>query len=111
MPGKKSRIELLHAERQILLAESELNRIQLLQEIERLRHECHRVAETLKTAGSVASSVAKAGALFLFVRRLFRGTGAKSDSNAKPAKNSFIPNLLKGLGAGFSFWESIRSRR
>jgi hypothetical protein len=102
---------MLHAERQILIAESELNRIQLQQDVERLRHECHRLAETFKAAGSVASSLARAGAIFLFVRRLFRGAAVPPDSETKPAKNSFIPNLLKGLGTGFSIWESLRSRR
>lgn len=108
MSGKKSRLRHLDIQRQILLAESELNRIHLLQDLERLQTEWRQISGMVKAAASVTSSVAKAGALVLFVRRLLRGL--KSSADTETARNSLVTKLFKGITAGISFWETLRPR-
>lgn len=108
MFGKRSRLEHLDTQRQILLAESELNRIHLLQDLERLHSELRQLSRIARAAASITSSVAKAGTFVLFARRLLHGF--RSGSDTAPAKSSFITKLLKGITAGFSFWETLRPR-
>lgn len=107
MPRHRSHLEILNAQRQILLAESELNRIQLAQDIRHLREEYHRMAETFKVASSVASSAAKIGGFFLLFRKLIR----HKTTQPKPSTNgSFISALFNGMKTGLSLWETFRSR-
>jgi len=108
MFDKRSRLERLDIQRQILLAESELNRIHLLQDLERVQNEWRQVSSIAKAAASVTSSVTKVGAFVLFARRLLRGL--KSGAEAQSAKKSFVGKLFKGITAGFSFWETLRPR-
>jgi hypothetical protein len=106
MSGEKSRLAHLDTQRQILLAESELNRIHLLQDLERLQNEWHGVSRVAKTAVSVTSSVARMGALILFARRLLRGV-KRGATDGEPAKSTFISKVFKWVHAGFSFLETL----
>jgi hypothetical protein len=107
MPNHRSQLEILNAQRQILLAESELNRIQLTQDIRRLRDEYHRMAETFKAARSIVSSAARIGGFFLLFRRFIR----HKQTQPKPSTNgSFISALFNGMKTGLSLWETFRSR-
>ncbi|HEY1661517.1 MAG TPA: hypothetical protein VGI03_03795 [Verrucomicrobiae bacterium] len=100
---------MLHAERQLLLAESELNRIQLLQDLENLRHEYHRVADTIKSAGNVASSLAKVGGFVLLFRRFFRRMQPSPKTTTE--SSSLVSELFNGVKTGFSIWQAFRARR
>lgn len=109
MFSKKSRLTYLNTERQILLAESDLNRIHLLEDLKQLQSEWQQVSQVAKTAFSVTSTVAKAGAFVLFARRLLRGF--KAGAGTEPGKNSFMAKVFKGISTGLSFLETFRSRQ
>ncbi len=110
MPGQKSKLESLRAQRQILLAESELNRIHLLQDLQNLRIEYHRVADTVKTAGAVASSIAKAGSFLLLFRRAFRRLKS-TPQKTSTGNSTLVSQMFNGVKTGFSIWQAFRARR
>jgi hypothetical protein len=104
MSGKKTRLTPLEARKQMLLAESELNRVQFIHEWSELKNELHHLTGPLRTAGAVASSLARAGATFSILRRLWSRGGAKE-------KKSWVSTLLNGAKAGASLWLMLSSRR
>ena len=70
MFGNSSRINPLESRKRLLIAESELNRAQLVGDVAALTAEIHTLAERAKSFGSVASSAAQpANRLF---SRIFR---------------------------------------
>ncbi len=103
----------LETQRQILLAESELNRAQLLKDIERLHDEWGHLTATAKIAGSVVSSFAKFGTMFLFLRRVTRlARGRNNGAMGSHSKSkSMLGSLLSSVGTGLFFWDKLRSRR
>jgi hypothetical protein len=104
MSGEKNRLTPLEARKQMLLVESELNRVQLTHEWNDFKNELHRATETLRTVGAVASSVAKAGATFSFLRGLW--------SRGEPKeKKSWGSMLLNGAKTGVSLWLMLRRKR
>jgi len=58
MSGKNPRLNALASRKQLLVAESELNRAHLLHELDTLAGEIHSLANQAKTVGSIASAVA-----------------------------------------------------
>jgi hypothetical protein len=104
MSGKKNRLTPLEVRKQMLLAESELNRVQFIHEWNDLKNELHRLTGPLRTVGAVASSVAKAGATFSLLRRIWSGGGSNQ-------KKSWVSKLLDGAKTGASLWLMFRSRR
>jgi hypothetical protein len=104
MSGKKNRLTPLEVRKQMLLAESELNRVQLIHEWNGLKNEIHHLMRPLRTVGAVASSVAKAGAAFSLLRRLWSRGESKE-------KKSWVSMLLDGAKTGASLWLMLRSRK
>ena len=93
----------LESRKQLLLAESELNRAQLLQEWQLMRAEVHSLTDQAKTVRSMATAVASLGAGLSSCRR-------KSDAPAVE-KSSWLQTILKGAGVVGTFWSEFRASR
>jgi hypothetical protein len=102
MSGKNTRLKALDLRKQMLLAESALNRAQLIQEWETLAGEVHALARQAKTFSAMAS----AAGLLVAGLSAFRNKGPASP----PDKPSWWQSLLKGAGVASSVWFAFRSR-
>lgn len=103
MFGKNPPLTPLQLRKQLLLAESDLNRAQLERECLALRLEVHACAHRLRTVGWVVSTGAALAALVAAWRRPV----------ATPAsgKTSWWRTLLNGAGLFSSFWAAGRSSK
>ncbi len=102
MFGKKSRINPLEARKQILIAESELNRAQLVGDLAALKADVCSLTDSAKSFGAIASSAAVLVAGLAGFRR-----GKPEDAAAKP---SWPQTILKGAGLLSNLWLAFRSR-
>jgi hypothetical protein len=93
----------LESRKQLLLAESELNRAQLIQEWEAMADEVHALARRIGTFGSVAAAVTS----------LIVGLTAGRSQAAAPAteKTTWWQAVLKGAGLAGSLWSEFLSPR
>jgi len=91
----------LESRKQLLLAESELNRAQLAKELQAMTGEINALVRKAKTLGGFAS-VATLMASLVFLRR------KKSAPDAE--KSSWLQTILKGTGVVTSLWQMFRSR-
>jgi len=90
----------LKSRKQLLIAESELNRAQLVQELRTMADEVHALANQARTIGSLASTAASLVAgLVSFPRK-------KSAPAAE--KPSWWRTILKGAQLASSFWTEFR---
>ena len=103
MPGQKLNLNSLEARKQLLLAESELNRAGLLEAWHAWKSEAHRLARKARTVGSIASLAAVAVAAYSNLRR---GTPGTDGGNGK---SSWISNCLTGMRTGVSLWVALKS--
>ena len=103
MFGKHPRMNSLASRKQLLIAESELNRAQLVQEWQTVAGEVQAMAEQARTIRSIASSVAT----------LVTGLSSLRHKISAPAaeKTSWWQTILKGAVAVGSFWSEFRSSR
>jgi hypothetical protein len=92
----------LESRKQLLLAESELNRAQLLQEWQTLADEARALARRVGTLGSMAAAVTS------FIVGLT--AGRRPAAAPAPEKPSWWRTLLKGASLAGSFWSEFRSR-
>ena len=104
MLGKEFQLTPLEARRQMLLKESELNRIQFLNEWNEWKGEVRRLAEPLQAAGAFISIAAGTGAAVSILRRIF------GRRNGAAGGKSWISSLFGGVKAGISIWKMFRSR-
>jgi hypothetical protein len=103
MSGQKPPLSPLELRKRLLIAESEINRAQLLQEWETMTEGIHGLADRAKTIGSYASVVAALVAGLVAFGRT-KGTPA-------PEKPSRIRSILKVLRLAVSVWLAFRARR
>lgn len=100
MSGKSPRLNPLQLRKQLLLAESELNRVQLAGDLAALKAGFRTIRERAKPFESIASSAA---ALV---------TGLAACRNAKTAnagaKCSWLQIILKGAGLISTLWLAFR---
>jgi hypothetical protein len=90
----------LQSRKQLLLAESELNRAQLVVVMAALSADVRSLTERGKTLGSIVSSAAAlAAGLAAFPR------GKPADAGAKP---SWLQTTLKGAGLISTLWTAFR---
>ena len=101
MSGKNPRLNRLAAQKQLLLAESELNRAQLAQEWRVLDDDAHALADQAKTIRSLATAAATLVAGVTSFRH------KPSDPDAE--KPSWWQTLLKGAGVVGTFWQTFRA--
>ena len=102
MFGKNPRMNPLESRKQLLIAESELNRAQLVGDMAALTAEVRTLAGRAKSFGSIASSAAVLVAGLAAFRR-----GKPADADAKP---SWLRTILKGAGLISTLWLEFRSQ-
>ena len=100
MFGKETRLTPLESRKQMLVLESELNRVQLLKELDELQVETQRLADQMRVLGSLAAEVRSVLEMVFKVQRAF------SDTKEKFPK---FFDILKGARAGARLWSAIRS--
>ena len=103
MFGKNSRMNSLESRTQLLVAESELNRAQLVQEWVMMTAGVRMFTDRVKTYGSLASAVA------LLVAGLAAFRRGKKCVDAD-AKSSWLQTLLKGAGLVSTLWLAFRAK-
>ena len=102
MFGKNPRLNPLESRKQLLIAESELNRAQLVQEWQTMADGVRSVADRARTISSVASAAASLVAGLASFRR----TGS-APAGEKP---SWWQTLLKGAQLAGLLWSEFRQR-
>lgn len=89
--------------KQLLIAESELNRAQLVQELETIRDKFHSLANQARTVSSLASAAATLIAGIASFRR-------KKESASDAEKPSWLQTVVKGAGLISTVWQTFRSQ-
>jgi hypothetical protein len=102
MFGKNPRIKALQSRKQLLIAESELNRAHFLQEWEAMAGDVRVAARQAKIIGSLAAAAGLLAAGFSSFRRK---QAAPSDE-----KPSWWRNIVKYAGVATSLWSAFRPR-
>jgi hypothetical protein len=102
MFGKNTPMNPLESRKQLLLAESELNRAQLVEDVAALTADVRALADHAKSIGWVASTAAA----------LVAGLAALRSRKSAPAgeKPSWLHTVLKGAGLVSSLWMAFRPR-
>ena len=90
----------LESRKQLLIVESELNRVQLAGDMAALKADVRTLAHRAKSFGSIASSVAMLVAALAAFQR-----GKPADAGAK---RSWLQLILKGAGLISTIWLALR---
>jgi hypothetical protein len=106
MLRKDSSISPLQTRKKLLIAESEMNRTELVREFDRVKGEISHLKKQLRTFGSIASSAALAATAFSIFRK--RRTSSE-DSNGGGKIASWISSALAGARLGTSLFLKIKS--
>jgi hypothetical protein len=106
MSGKNYSLTPLEVRKQLLLVESELNRVQLLNDVRALQHEIQLVTNHVRAIGSFASSVAKMADTVSSI-----GSAFSHDEKDKRSKPSWISSLINGARTGASLWTTFFQAR
>jgi len=101
MFGKAFRVSPLELRKQLLIAESELNRAQLFEEWQTMAHGVRDLAHRAKTIGAWASAAAL---LVAGVTAWRRGSPAPGT-----AKSSWFQKILNGARLGARIWFAFRA--
>ena len=102
MPGKTPQLSPLESRKQLLVAESELNRAGLSEEWQAMTHSVRDLAHQVKTIAAWASSAALVVAGVSALRR----TPPKSGAD----KSSWFQKILKGARVASTLWFTFRAR-
>jgi len=96
MPGKTSSLTPLESRKQLLLAESELNRAQMVQEWQTMAGEVRALVHHARTLSYLAAAAVT----------VFTGLRSVVTPKAKPAaKGSWMQTILKGAGLLATLWK------
>ena len=101
MSGKNLLMNPLESRKQLLVAESELNRAQLVQEWQTMADEVHSLTTQARTIRSIASAAAALVAGLASCRRKASAPAAE--------KPSWLKTILKGAGLVSTFWRAFRA--
>jgi hypothetical protein len=102
MLGETSHVSPLQTRKQLLIAESEINRVQLSREWRTMAHGVRDLAHRVKTIGAWASSAALLVAGVTALRRGPPGPGT--------AKSSWFQKMLSGARVASTIWFAFRGR-
>lgn len=105
MSGKKNQLTALETRKQMLLVESELNRVQLGVELRKLKGEVYHLQQQVHAFGSLASTAAKLAATFSVISQMF----PPKEAAAEKPKSSFFSKMFSGVRAGATLWGAIQS--
>ena len=100
MSGRSTHMNPLEARKQLLVAESELNRQQLSAEWQAMAHGVRNFAHRTKTMVAWASSTALLVAGVAALRR--------APPRSRDAKSSWLQKILKGARAASTLWLAFR---
>ena len=100
MFGKNTRINSLESRKQMLIAESELNRAQLIEDWRKMTEEAHTLAAEASTIRSFASATAT---LVAGVASFWRKKSPPAD-----AEPSWLQIMLRGAGQISALWSAFR---
>ena len=106
MPGKLTQLTPLETRKQLLLLESELNRVQLLREVGEFKNEIRHLKQQAGEISSLVSSAAKLAGTFSAVGRVF-----SHRDDGENGSGPWLSTLLNGAKAGASLWLLLRSWR
>ena len=102
MFGEKPPLSPLESQKQLLIAESELNRAQLSEEWHAITHEVCDIAHRAKTIAAWVSSAALLAAGVTALRR-----GSPAPNATKP---SWLQTIMKGARVASTIWFVFRAR-
>ena len=102
MPGKTSHLNPLESRKQLLVAESELNRAGLSEEWQAMTRSARDLAHQAKTIAAWASSAALVVAGVSALRRDSPRSGT--------VKSSWFQKILKGARMASTLWLALRAR-
>ena len=91
----------LESRKQLLIAESELNRAQSVQDFQTMTAEARSLARQAGTITSFASAAAM----------LVAGVVSFRKKKSAPEKPSWLRTILKGAGLAGSLWSEFRARQ
>ena len=103
MSGHNRHMSPLESRKRLLVAESELNRAQLLEEWQTVAAGMHTLGARVKSVGSLASAAA------LFVSGVSAFRRSRGPSNGE--KTSWLQTAMKGAKVAGSIWLAFRARR
>jgi hypothetical protein len=110
MPRKISQLKSLEVRKQLLLAESEVNRAELIKEIDHVKGEFARVKKNIRTVGSIASTAALvATAVSVFHHRFNGSDNSNNTEHKSSSKVSWIAAALDGARMGASLFLKLKS--
>ena len=103
MSGKAGRLGPLETSKQLLIAESELNRARLSRDWQTMADGVRSVADRARTISSIASTAAS----------LIAGLASFRRKKSAPVeqKPSWLQTFLKGAGLISIVWQAFRSQR
>ena len=104
MSGKNPRMNPLVSRKKLLIAESELNRAQLVQELETIKDKFRSLASRARTVTSLASAAATLIAGIASLRR-------KKESAPAAEKPSWLQTVVKGAGLVSTIWTAFSSKQ
>jgi|HubBroStandDraft_2_1064218.scaffolds.fasta_scaffold519766_1 hypothetical protein len=90
----------LESRKQLLILESELNRAQLLKDLDELKAETEQLAEQARSLASLVSSATSVFNTIFKAQQVFSGTREKFPR---------FFGILKGARAGASLWSAVKS--
>jgi hypothetical protein len=103
MSGKNPRMNPLASRKQLLIAESELNRAQLVREWQTMADEVHSLADQARTVSSLVSVAASLAAGVACFRRKKSAPAAD--------KPSWLQTILKGAQLAGDLWSEFGPQR
>jgi hypothetical protein len=103
MFGKSPRLNPLESRKQLLIAESELNRARMIADMAALKSDANALIDRVKSFNFIASSVAG----------LVSGLAAfRAEKSANgDGKSHWLRRVIKGAGLVSSLWRAFRPKR
>ena len=102
MSGKPARMNPLTSRKKLLVAESELNRAQLVQAWQTMADEGRALADQARTVRSLVSAAASLVAGLASLRRKKSAPAAE--------KTSWLQTIIKSAGLVSTIWQTFRSQ-
>ena len=103
MPRKLPPLTELEVRKQLLVAESDINRARLIAELQPAVDQLHTLSSRVKSLGGILAAVT----VFATGRAMFRRHAAKSEER-RESRPSWFRTILSGAQMARSLWRSFR---